>query len=150
MGITFANDTTFVTGGSQDDPYTMADLDADGTVGTYITPGGYGNREYTLSKNLVIGSDEADTFFDLTESIIEMESGRTLTVYSSALRGGAMPPSPHYDPHVAVVLEEAKESRLENLRSLYVRLVYQFEPESALWEATGFRVIAVCCDNRHC
>jgi len=41
MGIEFQNDTIFVTGGSQDDPYTMADLDADGTVGTYITPGGY-------------------------------------------------------------------------------------------------------------
>ena len=28
MGIMFQNDTIFVTGGSQDDPYTMADLDA--------------------------------------------------------------------------------------------------------------------------
>jgi len=40
MGIVYANETITVTGGSQDDPYTMADLDADGTVGTYITPGG--------------------------------------------------------------------------------------------------------------
>ena len=37
MGISYANETITVTGGSQDDPYTMAELDADGTVGGYIT-----------------------------------------------------------------------------------------------------------------
>ena len=58
MRITYANDTITVTGGSQEDPYTMADLDVDGTVGGYITPGGYGNREYAVSKDLVIGSED--------------------------------------------------------------------------------------------
>ncbi|MBN2208724.1 MAG: hypothetical protein JW759_05475 [Candidatus Coatesbacteria bacterium] len=32
-----ASNTITVTGGSQTDPFTMADLDADGTVGGYVT-----------------------------------------------------------------------------------------------------------------
>ena len=39
MGITYADERITGTAGSRDDPYAMADLDADGTVGGYITPG---------------------------------------------------------------------------------------------------------------
>ena len=93
MGISYdsGTETITVTGGSWDEPYTMAILDTDGTAGGYITPGGYGNREYTVGKNLVIGSgDGTSTFFDLTRSIIKMADGYTLTVYSHALRGGGL------------------------------------------------------------
>ncbi|MCD6326784.1 hypothetical protein J7M28_04415 [bacterium] len=91
MGISYADDTITVTGGSFDEPYTMPILDADGTVGGYITAGGYGNREFTVSKNLVIGSsDGTSTFFDPTRAIVKMADGYTLTVYSHAIRGGSM------------------------------------------------------------
>jgi len=91
MGISYdsGTETITVTGGSWDEPYTMAILDTDGTAGGYITPGGYGNREYTVGKNLVIGSDDGtSTFFDPTRAIVKMADGYTLTVYPHALRGG--------------------------------------------------------------
>ena len=80
MGISYdaGTETITVTGGSFEEPYTMAILDADGTVGGYITAGGYGNREYTVSKNLVIGSDEGSTFFDLERSLIIAADGYSI------------------------------------------------------------------------
>ncbi|MCD6326786.1 hypothetical protein J7M28_04425 [bacterium] len=45
MGISYSDNTITVTGGSQNEPYTMDDLDNDGTVGTYVTAGGYGNKK---------------------------------------------------------------------------------------------------------
>jgi hypothetical protein len=92
MGISYdaGTETITVTGGSFEEPYTMAILDADGTVGGYISAGGYGNREYTVNKNLVIGSADDWTFFDPTRSIVKMADGYNLTVYSHALRGGRL------------------------------------------------------------
>ncbi len=153
MGITYANDTITVTGGSQDDPYTMADLDADGTVGTYITPGGYGNREYAVSKDLVIGSTDADTFFDLSGSIIAMDAGKYLTVYTTALRGGNMGPT--FAETVGAMgtvpftEEKTQKSRLERIRKLYVERIYYLNNTSGAWvqSAAAPRVVAVSTND---
>ena len=153
MGIEFQNDTIFVTGGSQDDPYTMADLDADGTVGTYITPGGYGNREYAVSKDLVIGSTDADTFFDLSGSIIAMDAGVTLTVYTTALRGGNMGPT--FAETVSAMgtvpftEEKAQKSRLERIRKLYIERIHYLDNRTGAWIASAAppRVVAVSTND---
>lgn len=149
MGISYFNDVITVTGGCGDTPYSMADLVASGTTSSYVSTGGYGGNKYTVTKELVIGSTLADTCFDLTNSIIEMDAGHTLTVYSSALRGGGMPDSPQFPINVPVIDETKRKSRLENVTALYTRLIYQFESNSGLWEAPGFRVVAVQKDQTH-
>ena len=153
MGITYANETITVTGGSQDDPYTMADLDADGTVGTYITPGGYGNKEYAVSKDLVIGSDAADTFFDISGSIIAMDAGVTLTVYTTALRGGGMGPTfgakASDKGAIPFTDDTVKEARIESIKKLYIERVYYLDNTSGVWtrSSTFPRVVAVAEDS---
>ena len=153
MGITYANETITVTGGSQDDPYTMADLDADGTVGTYITPGGYGNKEYAVSKDLVIGSDAADTFFDISGSIIAMDAGKTLTVYATALRGGGMGPTfgdrESASGALAFTDDAVKEARIENVKKLHLERVYHQDNTTGEWVPTQAkpRIIAVAEDS---
>ena len=143
MGIEFQNDTIFVTGGSQDDPYTMADLDADGTVGTYITPGGYGNHEYAVSKDLVIGSEDADTFFDLTDTIIKMDDGQFLTVYSSALRGGKMGPTwGARFTNTPLTSEEQMKLRVQNLRKLYIEEELRLTA-TGTWTGSGISIVGV-------
>ncbi|HUT03270.1 MAG TPA: hypothetical protein VM163_05205 [bacterium] len=143
MGIEFLNDTIFVTGGSQDDPYTMADLDADGTVGQYVTPGGYGNREYAVSKDLVIGSTDADTFFDLCGSIIAMDAGVTLTVYTTALRGGRMGATfgdkEGRSGVVGFTDDAVKEARLEHIKKLYLERLFYLDNTTGEWVQTGGR-----------
>ena len=134
MGITYANDAVTVTGGSQDEPYTMADLDADMTVGGYVTAGGYGSKEYSVSKDLVIGSEDADTFFDPTRSIVKMADGYKLTVYSHALRGGNL-----CDSWAAVKFGAEKgpiEDRDWNLRTENVIMMYP-RMEAMICRATG-------------
>ncbi|HUT04153.1 MAG TPA: hypothetical protein VM163_09720 [bacterium] len=136
MGIIYANDTIIVTGGRQDDPYTMADLDADGTVGTYITPGSYGNKEYAVSKDLVIGSTDADTFFDLSGSIIKMDAGVTLTVYTTALRGGNMGPTWGAQfARTPLTAEDLVKSRIEGVRKLYIREEYVLDNVTGRWSS---------------
>ena len=153
MGITFANDTIFVTGGSQHDPYTMADLDADGTVGQYVTPGGYGNREYTVTKDLVIGSEDADTFFDLSGSIIKMDAGVTLTVYTTALRGGRMGATfgatQSSSGATPFLDEQLTKQRIERVRKLFCERSYRLDNTTGDWIAEGVapRIIAVAEDD---
>ena len=153
MGIVYVSDTITVTGGSQDDPYTMADLNADGTVGQYITPGGYGNKEYAVSKDLVIGSDAADTFFDLSGSIIRMDAGVTLTVYTTALRGGGMGPT-FGDREGATGVtpftdDAVKESRIENIKKLYMERLFYLDNTTGEWVRTASvpRIVAVAEDS---
>ena len=153
MGITYASNTITVTGGSQNDPFTMADLDADGTVGQYVTPGGYGLREYAVSKALVIGSDAGDTFFDLSNSIITMNAGVTLTVYTTALRGGGMGPT-FADKEGATgitpfVDDAVKESRIENIKKLYLERVFYLDNTTGDWVRTASvpRIVAVVEDS---
>ncbi|MBN2208425.1 MAG: hypothetical protein JW759_03930 [Candidatus Coatesbacteria bacterium] len=153
MGISYANDTITVTGGSRDDPYTMADLDADGTVGQYITPGGYGNHEYGVSKDLVIGSEDADTFFDLSGSIIKMDAGRYLTVYTTALRGGRMGATfgatESKSGATPFLDEQLTKQRVERVRKLYCERSYQLDNTTGDWIAEGAapRIIAVAEDD---
>ncbi len=153
MGITYANETICVTGGSQDDPYTMADLDADGTVGTYITPGGYANKEYSVSKDLVIGSEDADTFFDLSGSIIKMDPGKYLTVYTTALRGGSMGPTFAETVSgmgtIPFTEEKTQKSRLERIRKLYIERINYLDNRTGAWVASAGapRVVAVCTND---
>ena len=64
----------------------MDTIDTDGTVGGNVSKGGYGNHVYTVSMNLVLGSAGDQTFFDLKDSVIEMASGYTLTIYTHASR----------------------------------------------------------------
>ena len=148
MGISYSDETITVTGGSESDPYTMADLATSGTTSSYVSTGGYGGKKFTVTKDLVVGSSAADTFFDVTNSIVEMDAGQTLTVFHSALRGGAMPPS-YYDANVPPITEERRKARLENLTAMYTRLIYLYESESGLWEAPGFRVVGVVKDQSH-
>jgi hypothetical protein len=153
MGIVYANNTITVTGGSQDDPYTMADLDADGTVGGYITAGGYGNREYSVSKDLVIGSDAADTFFDLSDSIIKMDAGKYLTVYTTALRGGNMGTTFGDREGASGVTpftdDTVKESRIANIKKLYMERLFYLDNTTGEWVRTAAvpRIVAVAEDS---
>jgi len=153
MAIAYGDDTIVVTGGSQDDPFTMDDLENDGVVGTYVTPGGYANREFAVSKHLVIGSEDASTFFDLTNSIIKMDSGYTLTVYTTALRGGKMGPTFAEQKSglgtIAFVEETVCKSRLENIRKLYIERAYTLSNSSGQWVASGPapRIVAVSSDD---
>ena len=141
-----------MTGGSQTDPFTMSDLDADGTVGQYITPCGYGLREYAVSKALVIGSDAGDTFFDLSNSIITMNAGVTLTVYTTALRGGGMGPTfaaKASDKGVIPFMDDTvKGARIESVKKLYIERVYYLDNNSGVWTrlSTAPRVVAVAED----
>ena len=152
MGITFANDTITVTGGSQDDPYTMDDLNNDGTVGGYITPGGYGNKEYAVSKDLVIGSEDADTFFDISGSIIAMDAGQYLTVYTTALRGGNTGPTFGEKAGgmgtVPFTEEKTQKSRLERIRKLYIERIHYLNNSTGAWIASAAapRLVAVSAD----
>ena len=153
MGIIYENETIIVTGGSQDDPYTMADLDADGTVGQYVTPGGYGNHEYAVSKDLVIGSEDADTFFDLSGSIIAMDAGGTLTVYTTALRGGRMGATfgaTQSSSGVTPFLDEQlTKQRIERVRKLFCERSYQLDNTTGdrIAEGVAPRIIAVAEDD---
>ena len=127
MGISYdaGTQTITVTGGSFEEPYTMAILDADGTVGGYITAGGYGNREYTVSKNLIIGSEDDWTFFDPTRAIVKMADGYTLTVYSHALRGGRLRDSwaaRKFGAESGPVEDADCKRRTENVIMMYPRL----------------------------
>jgi len=127
MGIDYdaGTETITVTGGSFEEPYTMAILDADGTVGGYITPGGYGNREYTVSKHLVIGSEDDWTFFDATRAIVKMADGYTLTVYSHALRGGNLRDSwaaRKFGAESGPIDDRDCKLRTENVIMMYPRL----------------------------
>ena len=143
MGIAYGDDTIVVTGGSPDDPYTMDDLENDGVVGQYVTPGGYGNREFAVSKDLIIGSEDADTFFDLTDSIITMDSGVTLTVYTSALRGGKMGDTwGSKFSNTPLTTEELRMRRIQNIRKLYIEEQYRLGASGA-WSATTRSVVAV-------
>ena len=155
MGISYdvGTETITVTGGSQDSPYTMADLDADGTVGQYITPGGYGSREYAVSKDLVIGSEDAETFFDVSSSIIKMNAGKFLTVYTTALRGGAMGATfgeREGASGAAPFLEDTvKAQRIEGIRMLYKERVYYLDNTTGVWVVVGPvpRIVAVAEDG---
>lgn len=143
MGIVYANDTITVTGGSEADPYTMIDLDNDGTVGQYVTPGGYGNKVYSVSKHLVIGSEDADTFFDLTGTIIQMDDGYYLKVYSSALRGGKMGETwGARFANVRLTDEDLMKVRIENVRKLYIEEEYRFGATGA-WSRVKSTIVAV-------
>ncbi len=127
MGISYdaGTETITVTGGSFEEPYTVAILDADGTVGGYITAGGYGNREYTVSKNLVIGSEDDWTFFDPTRAIVKMADGYTLTVYSHALRGGKLRDSwaaMKFSAEKGPIDEQDCKRRTEGIIEMYPRL----------------------------
>jgi len=127
MGIDYnaGTETITVTGGSFEEPYTMAILDIDGTVGGYITPGGYGNREYTVSKHLVIGSEEDWTFFDPTRAIVKIADGYTLTVYSHALRGGNLRDSwaaRKFGAEKGPIDEQDCKLRTENVIMMYVEV----------------------------
>ena len=153
MGISYANDTITVTGGSMEDPYTMGDLDGDVTVGQYVTPGGYGNKEYAVSKDLVIGSDSVDTFFDISGSIIKMSAGKLLTIYTTALRGGRMggtfganQSSSGVKPFVEETLQK---QRIERVRMLYCERVYLLDNSTGEWLAQGAapHIVAVAEDN---
>jgi len=111
MAIIYANDTIMVTGGSASDPYTMADLAASGTSSSYVSTGGYGGMKY-------------DTYFDIFRSMIEMDSGKGLTVYNSALRGGNMGPtwgeSASGYGAVPFIDEKTRKARIENVRQLFI------------------------------
>ena len=143
MGISYdaGTETITVTGGSFEEPYTMAILDADGTVGGYITAGGYGNREYTVSKNLVIGSEEDWTFFDPTRAIVKMADGYTLTVYSHALRGGRLRDSwaaRKFGAESGPVEDADCKRRTENVIMMYVEVRGYLCPFTGeLMRATG-------------
>ena len=131
----------------------MSDLNADVTVGGYITPGGYGNREYGVSKDLVIGSDAADTFFDLSDSIIKMDAGKYLTVYTTALRGGNMGSTfagvASGMGTVAFTEETTQKSRLERIRKLYIERIYCQNNATGAWMASAPapRVVAVSAND---
>ncbi len=136
MGIDYdaGTETITVTGGSFEEPCTMAILDVDGTVGGYITPGGYGNREYTVSKNLVIGSNEGSTFFDLGQSLIVAAEGYSITCYSHALRGGTTQETwaaRVFGPCLPITGQD-KEFRICNVTELY------FAHEFILDGCTGY------------
>jgi len=130
----------------------MADLDADGTVGTYITPGGYGNTEYSVSKDLVIGSTDADTFFDISGSIIKMDAAKYLTVYTTALRGGGMGETfgakASDKGAIPFTVDTVKDARIENIRKPYIERVYYLDNTSGIWtrSSTAPRVVAVAED----
>lgn len=90
MPITYdaPSETISVTGGSWDNPYTAADIASDPTAGTYVSTGGYGNKVYTFSANLVLGSEAEQTFFDIVGSVLKCDSGYSMSIYASAIRGG--------------------------------------------------------------
>ena len=143
MGIAYADDTITVTGGSEADPFTMDDLNSDGTVGGYITPAGYGNKVYSVSKDLVIGSDDADTFFDLSGTIIEMDNGKYLEVYSSALRGGNMGETwgAKYT-NTPLTNEDLMKLPIQNVRKLYIEEEYRLGASGA-WPSVRSSIVAV-------
>ena len=155
MGISYSaeTETITVTGGSQDDPYTMQDVDDDPTAGQYVTPGGYGNKEYAVSKHLVIGSDAGDTFFDITDTIIKMDTAWFLTVYSSALRGGKMGATfadrIGSSGSIPLLDETVKEQRIERVRKLYLERTYCLDNMTGGWgpEPAVDKIVAVVKDD---
>ena len=153
MGISYSDDVIYVTGGSQNDPYTMDDLDADGVVGGYITPGGYGNRDFAVSKDLVIGSEDGDTFFDLGNSIVTMDAGVYLTVYTTALRGGSMGPTfgdrESTAGAIAIIDEATCKLKIGHIKKMYLERVYLLDNVTGTWTLAGGsrRVVAVAEDS---
>ena len=154
MGITLTNFVITVTGGSQSDPYTMADLLASGTTSNQIATGGYGGKKFTVTgADLVIGSTLGDTYFDITSSIIEMDSGQFLTVYTSALRGATMGST--FSARlsdgglVPFISENLRKSRIENVRRLYLEKMYNLDNTSGLWVRDGRepKIVAVAVNG---
>jgi len=137
MGISYVNDVITVTGGSDSNPYTMADLVASGTTSSYVSTGGYGGRKYTVNKDLVVGSTLADTYFDITNSIIEMDAGSKLTVYTTALRGQSMGATfgntAGDSGNVPFTAEAVMKARLENIRQLYIERAYYLDNTAGVW-----------------
>ena len=153
MGITYADNTITVTGGNQLGPYTMADLLASGTTSSYVSTGGYGGKKYTVTKDLVIGSTLADTYFDVTSTIIEMESGNTLTVYTTALRGGDMGSTFGQNASgygtVPFIDEATRKARLENIRQLYIERSFVLDHSAGSWSKSvpTPKIVAVAANN---
>ena len=156
MGITYLNDTITVTGGSATDPYTMADLAASGTTSSYVSTGGYAGQKYTVSRDLVIGSTLADTYFDIFRSIIEMDPEKTLTVYNTALRGGNMGPtwgeSASGYGAVPFIDEKTRKARIENIRQLFIERSFVLKSTTGTWDeqngrGRGHKIVAVGANN---
>jgi len=137
MGISYDSGTETITvaGGSWLEPYTMAILNDDATVGGLITAGGYGNREYTVSKNLIIGSDDGNTFFDLSGSVIIAADGYTITCYSHAIRGGRCCTTwaaSAFGAEVPVMGDDAKQ-RVQNVVRLFLRKRMVMDDSTGDW-----------------
>ena len=154
MGITYSDGVITVTGGTQDDPYTMADLEASGTTSSYVSAGGYGGNKYTVTAaDLVIGSTLADTYFDITASIIEMNAGQYLTVYTTALRGGNMGATFGQQASgsgtVPFIDEKTRKARVESIRKLYIERLSVLNNTTGAWMPPGAspKIVAVSADD---
>jgi len=132
MGITYdgSTETIAVTGGSNAEPYTMAKLKSSGTSGGYIATGGFGGNTYTLSANLRVGSEDADTFFDLAGSIAQTNNPYTMKFYATALRGGRTTNSwaDRVFQGVARPSEDACKMRIVGVVRAYCRRIYHQSP----------------------
>ena len=156
-GITYANNTITVTGGSQSDPYTMSDLATSGTTSSYVSTGGYGGQEYTVTEDLVIGSTLADTYFDIFGSIIQMDAGKGLTVYNTALRGGNMgltwAETRGGFGAVPFIDEKTRKARVENIRQLFIECSFLLNNTTGTWDEQkgpggGRKIVAVGANNQ--
>ena len=80
-------DTATAKGGSMRDPITLADMDADGTIGGHFSTSGESSKTYTCDCNLIIGASDTDTFFRIQEDeTLVFATGKQLTMYLQAFR----------------------------------------------------------------
>ncbi|MCD6326785.1 hypothetical protein J7M28_04420 [bacterium] len=100
-----------------------------------------------------MGSEDADTFFDISGCIIAMDAGYYITLYTTALRGGNMGPSFGQQAGgvgtVPFIEENICKSRLEMIRKLYVERIYYLNNTAGKWLASGPapRIVAVSADG---
>jgi len=81
------SDTGTATGGSMQDPITLADIDGSVELGGHVAVSGEDNQTYTVDCHLVIGASDTDTFFRIQpgETLI-MDEDKQLILYLQALR----------------------------------------------------------------
>ena len=160
MGIAWdaGTSTATVTGYTWLLPCDMDTIDTDGTVGGNVSKGGYGNHVYTVSMNLVLGSEDDQTFFDLKDSIVEMASGYTLTIYTHALRGPETPGAwaSRMFGNWTDVPEDSRKLVVTGILQLYTERRFQLDPNTGIWvdrrlvgTAEFPRIIAVTRDQNH-
>ena len=86
-------------------------------------------------------------------TIITMDAGKYLTVYTTALRGGGMGPTfgdrAGDEGAVPFIPENIRESRMVNIRLLYLERSFYLDNTSGVWIRTGQspRIVAVAAND---